>query len=257
MKRSGIQPNESRRSGDTDRKTWVDLNQSLSRKGGSPMTGQLATAILVLALLFFASSVFVPFFFSLFLIALAWPVQAALQRMMPKLVALLVTLALTVLVIVTVGSTVIWGFGRLGQMALPECRALPGDLFRLDRLAGRARHRHCRPDSGPLQRDLAGRSDPERRIADEQHDRLCRSRFHLRDARPARSRGFQCAAANAACAAARREDPAGQQGDRRQVAPLHAGAQRRQRLDRAWWFGYSPSWPDSNLLRPGARSPSR
>ncbi len=76
------------------------------------MTGRLATAILVLALLFFASSVFVPFFFSLLLIALLWPVQATLQRTMPKLVALLVTLSLMVLVILTVGSMVIWGFGR-------------------------------------------------------------------------------------------------------------------------------------------------
>ena len=79
------------------------------------MTGRLATAILVLALLFFASSVFVPFFFSLLLIALLWPVQATLQRIMPKLVALLVTLSLMVLVILTVGSMVIWGFGRLAQ----------------------------------------------------------------------------------------------------------------------------------------------
>jgi AI-2 transport protein TqsA len=88
---------------------------ALSKQGGSPMIGRLATAILVLALLSFASSFFIPLFFSLFLIALVWPVQAALQRAMPKLVALLVTLALTALVIVTVGSTVIWGFGKLGQ----------------------------------------------------------------------------------------------------------------------------------------------
>ena len=88
---------------------------SLPRKGGSPMAGRLATAILVLALLFFASSVFVPFFFSLLLIALLWPVQATLQRIMPKLVALLVTLSLMVLMILTVGSMVIWGFGRLAQ----------------------------------------------------------------------------------------------------------------------------------------------
>jgi AI-2 transport protein TqsA len=88
---------------------------ALSKQGGGPVIGHLATAILVLALLYFASTVFLPLAFSLFLIALAWPVQAALQRGMPKLVALLVTLALLVLVIVTVGSAVIWGFGKLGQ----------------------------------------------------------------------------------------------------------------------------------------------
>jgi len=80
-----------------------------------PTIGRLATAILVIALLYFAQSVFVPLAFALFAIALAWPIQAALQRSIPKLLALLVTLALTILVIVTFGSCIAWGAGRLGQ----------------------------------------------------------------------------------------------------------------------------------------------
>jgi AI-2 transport protein TqsA len=86
-----------------------------SKQDRIPLIAPLATAILVLALLSFASSFFIPLFISLFLIALVWPVQAALQRAMPRLLALLVTLALTALVIVTVGSAVIWGFSKLGQ----------------------------------------------------------------------------------------------------------------------------------------------
>lgn len=92
-----------------------DLAPEPSKSKGTPLIAPLATAILVLALLSFASSFFVPLFFALFLIALVWPMQAALQRVMPRLLALLLTLALTTLVIVTVGSAVIWGFGRLGQ----------------------------------------------------------------------------------------------------------------------------------------------
>jgi AI-2 transport protein TqsA len=80
-----------------------------------PMIGHLATAILVIALLYFAQSVFVPLAFSLFAIALVWPVQAALQRWVPKLLALLVTLSLAIFVIVIVGSLIAWGFGKLGQ----------------------------------------------------------------------------------------------------------------------------------------------
>jgi AI-2 transport protein TqsA len=75
----------------------------------------VATAILVLGLLYFARSVFVPLAFALFTMALAWPLQAKLQRWMPKLVALLITLSFVVLVIVVVGSIVAWGVGRLGQ----------------------------------------------------------------------------------------------------------------------------------------------
>jgi predicted PurR-regulated permease PerM len=80
-----------------------------------PVIGRLATAILVIALLRFAQSIFVPLAFSLFLIALVWPVQAALQRWMPKLLALLITLSLTILVIVVMGSVSAWGFSKLAQ----------------------------------------------------------------------------------------------------------------------------------------------
>jgi len=80
-----------------------------------PMIGHLATGILFIALLYFARSIFVPLAFSLFVIALVWPIQAALQRRLPKLIALLVTLSLTILVIVTVGSSIAWAFGKLGQ----------------------------------------------------------------------------------------------------------------------------------------------
>ena len=79
------------------------------------MVGSLATAILVIALLYFARSIFVPLAFSVFVIALAWPIQSALQRRLPKLLALFVTLSLILLVIVTVGSLIAWGFGKLAQ----------------------------------------------------------------------------------------------------------------------------------------------
>jgi AI-2 transport protein TqsA len=81
----------------------------------SPAFVHLAVAILVLALLFFARSVFVPLAFSLFLVALVWPLQARLQRTVPKLIALLATLAVTLLVVATVGSLALWSGGRLAQ----------------------------------------------------------------------------------------------------------------------------------------------
>jgi AI-2 transport protein TqsA len=96
-----------------------DLDDSgLTAGRGHPVIGHLATAILVLALLYFARSVFVPLAFALFIIALVWPMQAALQRRMRKLLALLVTLSLTILVILTVGSLIAWGFGKLGRWLL-------------------------------------------------------------------------------------------------------------------------------------------
>jgi len=79
------------------------------------MIGPVATGIVVLAALRFADAIFVPLAFSLFIIALVWPVQAALQRLLPRLLALLITLTATIVVIVAIGSSVAWGFGKLGQ----------------------------------------------------------------------------------------------------------------------------------------------
>ena len=79
------------------------------------MNAYLATAVLVLALLRVGDSIFVPLVVSLFIIALVWPVQAALQRVLPRLLALFITLSATITVVLAVGSSVVWGFGKLGQ----------------------------------------------------------------------------------------------------------------------------------------------
>ncbi|MDM9622086.1 AI-2E family transporter [Rhizobium sp. AC44/96] len=82
---------------------------------GSRMIGSIATGILVLALLYVAQSIFAPLIFSLFVIALVWPCQAVLQRWLPKLLALLITLIITMVVIISIGSSVAWGFSKLAQ----------------------------------------------------------------------------------------------------------------------------------------------
>lgn len=87
----------------------------MQEAGGGRMIGSIATGILVLALLYVAQSIFAPLIFSLFVIALVWPCQAALQRWLPKLVALLITLIVTMTVIIAIGSAVAWGFGNLAQ----------------------------------------------------------------------------------------------------------------------------------------------
>ncbi|NTE68852.1 AI-2E family transporter [Agrobacterium tumefaciens] len=80
-----------------------------------PMTGMLVSGILVLALLFAAQAVFAPLFFALFIIAIVWPCQLALQTRLPRLLALLITLIITIGFIVAIGSSLAWGLGRLGQ----------------------------------------------------------------------------------------------------------------------------------------------
>ena len=80
-----------------------------------PALSALSSLILVLGLLYVAQSIFIPLAFSLFIVALVWPLQAYLERRIPQLLALLITLAVTIATVVVVGSTVLWGFGKLGQ----------------------------------------------------------------------------------------------------------------------------------------------
>jgi predicted PurR-regulated permease PerM len=83
--------------------------------GVRPITIGPVTLAAGLALFYAAQSALMPLTLALFTIALVWPLQAALQRRLPKLVALLITLSLALLVLVCVGSAVIWGFGKLAQ----------------------------------------------------------------------------------------------------------------------------------------------
>jgi AI-2 transport protein TqsA len=75
----------------------------------------LCTLILVVGALHFARSVFAPVAFSLFIIAIVWPLQSALQARMPKLIALAITVLTTIVVITVLASMIVWGFGSVGQ----------------------------------------------------------------------------------------------------------------------------------------------
>ncbi len=87
----------------------------MNGEGGSPLISRVSGAVLVLAVLYFASSVFAPVAFALFGVAMAWPLQRALQTYMPRLVALLLTLCASVVVLAGLASMVTWGFARVAQ----------------------------------------------------------------------------------------------------------------------------------------------
>jgi AI-2 transport protein TqsA len=75
----------------------------------------LCTVVLILAAVYVARPIFAPIAFALFIIALVWPLQRALQERVPTLVALAVTVSVTAIVIGIVTSLVVWGFGVVGQ----------------------------------------------------------------------------------------------------------------------------------------------
>jgi len=67
----------------------------------------LSTAVLLFAGLYFARSILAPVAFSLFVIAIVWPLQRTLETRVPRLLALVATLVVTLLVIAVLGY-LIW-----------------------------------------------------------------------------------------------------------------------------------------------------
>jgi AI-2 transport protein TqsA len=75
----------------------------------------LCTAVLVLAALYFARTIFAPVAFALFIIAIAWPFQSWLQRKIPKLLALAVTILVILVIVAVLGWLMMWGFSKIAQ----------------------------------------------------------------------------------------------------------------------------------------------
>src|ERR1700677_5101707 len=67
-----------------------------------------------------ASDVFAPLALALFIIALVWPLQSWLQARMPALLALAITMNVTVAGGIAFASLVAWGFGRVGVSLLAD-----------------------------------------------------------------------------------------------------------------------------------------
>src|SRR4029077_11482388 len=89
--------------------------------GGEMNTGiAIMASVVLLAAVAQASSVFAPLALALFIIALVWPLQSRLQRRLPKLPALAITLLMTLAVALGFASLAVWGFGRVGRSVLAD-----------------------------------------------------------------------------------------------------------------------------------------
>jgi AI-2 transport protein TqsA len=99
--------------------TRRDPNQRARRTSDRALRAMVSvgTAILVVAALGVAQPVFAPLTFALFIIAIVWPLQARLQTLLPKLVAL----AISMLVVIGAFAWVItWGLNRVGRYIVAD-----------------------------------------------------------------------------------------------------------------------------------------
>src|SRR6516165_3348302 len=75
----------------------------------------LIIMFLVIAALYLADVVFEPVAFALFAISIVWPLQRALQTRMPRGLALIGTLLVTLVTVITLASMVAWGGGQIAE----------------------------------------------------------------------------------------------------------------------------------------------
>jgi predicted PurR-regulated permease PerM len=67
-----------------------------------------------------AANVFAPLALAIFVIAIVWPLQSRLQLYMPQLVALAITLFLTIAVCLGFASLAAWAFGHVGHSIITD-----------------------------------------------------------------------------------------------------------------------------------------
>lgn len=80
----------------------------------------ICTAILVVVALYFGRAIFAPVAFALFVIALVWPTQAALQARIPRLIAMAITVTMVVVVVSALATLIGWGFSRAAHWLIAD-----------------------------------------------------------------------------------------------------------------------------------------
>jgi AI-2 transport protein TqsA len=89
-------------------------------ESGFRAAAPLIAVIAIFAAVYFASSVFAPLAFALFIIAIVWPLQSRLQSHLPKLFALAIVILVTVVAFVAFASVVVWGFSRVARWVVSD-----------------------------------------------------------------------------------------------------------------------------------------
>lgn len=84
----------------------------------------LACTTLLAAGISAAQSVVAPVVFALFVIALVWPLQGRLQRRMPAVLAMVLTLLVALVTLVGLALLVAWAFGRVGTWVVANAALL-------------------------------------------------------------------------------------------------------------------------------------
>ncbi|MCA3366813.1 MAG: AI-2E family transporter [Roseomonas sp.] len=84
----------------------------------------LTCVVILASALSAAQAVVAPIVFAMFAIALVWPLQGALQKRIPAVAALLITMLLTLVTLLGLAWLVAWAFGRVGAHVVANAAQL-------------------------------------------------------------------------------------------------------------------------------------
>ncbi len=97
----------------------------------APLLGACAVFAILVAL-YLGRSLFAPVFFAVFIVAIVWPLQGAMERRIPRVLAMVVTVLATAVVVAGMASLVLWGLNRAVQWALSNAAAFQMHYHRID-----------------------------------------------------------------------------------------------------------------------------
>lgn len=96
----------------------ASTDRAASSKGPVRGAAVICAIVLACAALYFASSVFAPLAFALFILAIVWPLQERLEQTLNQGLALFVTLVITVIVVLIFASMIAWALSAIGDWLL-------------------------------------------------------------------------------------------------------------------------------------------
>ena len=92
----------------------------------------ISAVFVILLALYLGRSLFAPVCFAIFIIALVWPLQNLLEKKLPRVLAMFVTVVITGAVMVAMASLVLWSLNRAVLWAIGNAAAFQAQYMRMD-----------------------------------------------------------------------------------------------------------------------------
>ena len=92
----------------------------------------ISAAFVILAALYLGRSLFAPVCFAIFIVAIVWPLQNAMERKLPRVLAMFLTVVITSVVMLAMASLVLWSLNRAIQWAIANAASFQAQYARMD-----------------------------------------------------------------------------------------------------------------------------